>query len=184
MRRALVPLKRLAEEFRLAVVAIAHVGKARDVAADQKVLGSVAFTNLARSNWHIGPDPNDAEEDRNLKRRLFMHGKSNIPLGTGLAFRTQWTGEAVVPRWETDEVFGDADLLYRSQPLPKELKTAEVADFLRLALANGPRVPGDVVTQGEALGYSRRTIYRAAKELGAVGSKGMWELGTNGAYRF
>ena len=114
VRRALVPLKRLAEEFALAVVCIAHVGKAKDVAADSKVLGSVAFTNLARVTWHIGADPDDSEPDRKLRRRLWLPGKANIPLGNGMAFHTEWTGEAVVPRWEPGEVFGDADLLYRA----------------------------------------------------------------------
>jgi hypothetical protein len=184
VRRALVPLKRLAEEFALAVVAIAHVGKAKDVSADVKILGSVAFTNLARCTWHIGGDPDDTEADRKLRRRLWLPGKANIPLGNGLAFHTEWTGQAVVPRWELGEVFGDADLLYKSQPWAKESKAGEVADFLSAALANGPRLPGDVVKQGEALGLARRTLYRVAKEMGWIGEAGLWRIPKADAYTF
>ncbi len=59
VRSVLEPLAELAAEFDVLVLCIAHTGKAGDRKAADKVLGSVAFVNLARLAFVVGRDDDD-----------------------------------------------------------------------------------------------------------------------------
>lgn len=55
VREVLSPVARLAEQYHVAVLVVAHHRKAAGYSADDLVLGSRAFTALARAVFHIFP---------------------------------------------------------------------------------------------------------------------------------
>ena len=59
VRKALTPLRAVARETGVALVAISHLNKSTDVSASNKVLGSVGFVNVARTVYMVanGRDP-------------------------------------------------------------------------------------------------------------------------------
>lgn len=56
--------------------------------------------------------------------------------------------------------------------------------FVREALAVGPRLSGDLLTEAKARGISRATLYRAVKRLGVVtervGEHSSWKMDDGG----
>jgi len=82
VRSVLAGLGTIAERCGVAVLSIAHYRKAAGASADDAVLGSRAFTALARATWHL------VRHAADRGRRLFLPGKSNLAhRASGLAFR-------------------------------------------------------------------------------------------------
>ena len=54
----------MAEECKVAVIAIIHHTKTEGRSAAQKILGSVAFNNLARCHWSFFLHPNSLGDDK------------------------------------------------------------------------------------------------------------------------
>ena len=83
-RRIMTPLKRLAEKFSVAVLALEHLTKGTTQKnATYRVQGSIAFTGAARSVWIVCKDPKDQN------RRIVQAGKTNLSPdneGLGLAY--------------------------------------------------------------------------------------------------
>ncbi|MFH5804659.1 AAA family ATPase, partial [Alienimonas sp. DA493] len=57
VRGVLEPLRRLAEEFGVAVVLVSHLNKGSGAGAMGRVTGSLAFVGAARAAWLISDDP-------------------------------------------------------------------------------------------------------------------------------
>jgi hypothetical protein len=161
VRSALDPLKRLAAERGIAVVLVAHIRKGASAHADDMVLGSRAFTTLCRGVLHLVPD------EQSKDRRLLLPGKINIAKkADGLAF-TIVDGPRL--EWEAEPVTQTADDHYTaaSRPGPDADALKEAEDFLRTALAHGPRLTKEIEEEGrEGYGLSRRTLERARASLG------------------
>lgn len=95
VRRALMPLTRLARRLNVAVLGVMHPRKGEDIKALNMLLGSVAFKNVARSVLLIGKDPSDEG------RRVLLHEKSNNRTpAPGLGFRIDDDG----PHWDNAPV--------------------------------------------------------------------------------
>lgn len=102
VRSVLAPLAALAERTGAAVLLVAHQRKGAASHADDLVLGSRAFTGIARSVLHLLADPDDD------KRRLLLPGKSNLSRpADGLAFTIG--GNPARIEWEPDPVAMTAD---------------------------------------------------------------------------
>lgn len=166
VRAVLAPLAALAEKHGVAVVVVAHTRKATASVADDLAMGSRAFTGIARAVWHLRRDP------ENKRRRLLLPGKSNLaPEGDGLAF----TIEGAPPRiiWERDPVIMTADDALvaeaaRRTPGPESAEQARAVDWLREALAQGPRPAADLVNEWKnGQEGSTRTLSRAKQVLAA-----------------
>lgn len=174
VRRALGPLKDLAEKHGLLVTFIRHPRKAGGSAVNAGG-GSIAFTALSRVGLYLGLDPQDATEDQNAKRRILTVSKSNLGrLPQSLAFTlvTSPVGPAAVS-WQGPSSVSADDL---ASPIPaitrppsaerREPRQQERA-FLRELLGNGARVAADEVkAQAIARGLSWRTVERAARDEG------------------
>lgn len=73
VRVLLDPLATLASQTNMATLLIAHLNKATNAAATNRILGATAFRDACRTVWSVGKDPDDP------KRRIMSHIKSNVP---------------------------------------------------------------------------------------------------------
>lgn len=180
VRNALGPLAKMATECGVAVVLVAHPPKAGAIVADDLVLGSRAFTALARSVQHVFLDPDNEE------RRLLLPGKSNLARKpTGLAFTISGDPARVI--WEPEPVTIRADDLAAMQcaasrrgPAPVQREAAEA--WLAALLECGPVLVPEIKARAKAVGYKWRTVERAKADLRIVesregfGAPVYWEL--------
>ena len=183
IRDTLQPLLGLTEETGIAVVGIMHVGKAGDGRrASQRLLGSTAFTALARSVLMIAdqPDerqPEDIAEHGKLKVLQVVKSNYSIPpapqgFRRPLDAAIRWLGPAEVTVEECLAVSPRA-----RGPEAKELGDATA--FLSELLKAGPVRTSEVMTQARGQVFSERTLRRAKKQLGVVANRvsptGPWE---------
>ena len=169
VRAILAPLAQLANTRKVAVLCVAHTTKGAATRADDAILGSRAFSGIARSVLHLGFDRDgDAKE-----RRLLVPGKTNLAARSeGLAFRAVSVPGTELPRieWEPDPVDMDADDAFagipgqKRGPEPEAQKEAE--RFLNEALAMGPRPSTDILAEArDRYGISKRSLDRARSNL-------------------
>lgn len=176
VRSVLAPLAALAERLDVAVLLIAHQRKGAASYADDLVLGSRAFTGVARSVLHLLTHPDDDE------RRLLLPGKSNLGRrAAGMAFTIDGTPARV--RYEPDPVALTADGVLAAQgdrDGAGRTKRDLVSGWLLDRLAGGPRLSRELVVEALAAGYSERTLNRAKSSAGVkarnTASGWMWEL--------
>jgi hypothetical protein len=185
VRGVLAPLALLAAEKKVAVVMVAHARKAAADFADDTVLGSRAFTGLARSVLHLTTDPDDGE------RKLLLPGKCNLAApAPGLAYRV--AGEPPCLEWEPEPVEMHADDLMpksgRGSARGPEPDKREVAtEWLGELLAAGPMNVADIREQAEEAGLSWATVRRAQRALNIKPRKAtfsggwQWQLPGQGA---
>jgi hypothetical protein len=174
VRAVLSPLAGLADRFGVAVVLVAHRRKSSGDCADDGVLGSRAFTGLARAVWHLSRDPDDKA------RRLLLPGKNNLtPEGDGLAFRIEGKPGRIV--WEDGPVEMTADdaVMFEARAAAESRKPGPVAEarkkaakWLEEVLAGGPRPPAELKERAVVAGHKWRTVERAADDLGIARDRG------------
>jgi hypothetical protein len=168
-RALLAPLKTLAEKYGVAIVIVAHTGKAKGVAsAVHRILGTVGLPNACRSVFVVATNPN--EEDA----YVFDHARCNLARTQGVMAYTIdgctvkgadgseiETSKAVwhgITSMTADEALAVAE--------ERNSKTTEAAEWLSETLTdNQAHYIGDILRQGEDKGYSRATVYRAVKTL-------------------
>jgi putative DNA primase/helicase len=191
-RRDLQPLADLAERTEAVVIGIHHLTK-RSEGADpvDRVSGSLAFGAAPRVIMLAALYPLKA--DQREPHGVVMRAKSNIGPSHGayaftgeqrplvddpdiVAQRILW-GDYInkSAREILEEIEGDAE--------KKATASRKAAEFVRDALADrGPRMAGEVIAEGEALGLNERTMRRAFKKMGGksekptFGSGWVWEL--------
>jgi hypothetical protein len=188
LRGLLGPLAELAARRGVTVLLVKHLSKSNTMRAAHLVGGSVAWVNACRAVFAVAPDPDDEA------RRLLMPIKFNLgpkpqtlaysliglteaeraPILGGPAcahlddegrerlgaqlFRVAWEGPANV---DADEVLSASRQREQAGP-----KVAEAADWLLEQLRGGPKPSAELIEAARQAGYSRRTLFRAKKELG------------------
>lgn len=166
VRGVLAPIAALAERHGPAVLVVAHRRKSAGTHADDSALGSRAFTGIARAVWHLTRDAEDKA------RRLLLPGKNNLARdGDGLAFSI--IGEPPRIAWEREPVAMSADDALAVECQSREAKPGPDAeafdaasDWLRSALADGPRLAKDLKDEWrDGQDGSERTLKRAKKAL-------------------
>jgi putative DNA primase/helicase len=151
-----------------------HLTKGKVNQALHRVMGSVAFTALARSVLVSGLDPAD-EGDSRSSRRVLAHAKCNVgPLARSLAYAIE--GTSVAPEGEPITTVkltceGECDTLARdvlSPPRPADpTETDEAEEWLRDELADGEwHVGQEVKAAARAAGISEKPLRRAREDLG------------------
>lgn len=175
IRDALRPLLTLMDDTGVGVVGIMHVGKSGEARrASQRLLGSTAFTALARSVMMIADQPEDRQPDdiaTNGKLKVLQVVKSNYSIPPApLGFRRPL--DAAIDWLDETEVTVEECLAMRPKsrgPEAKEL--TEAMAFLQELLAAGPVRAAEVAEQARGQGFSERTLRRAKKELGVVANR-------------
>jgi putative DNA primase/helicase len=155
------PLAKLAAEYNVAVVVVAHQRKATGTNADDLVMGSRAFTGLARSVMHVMSDPDDPS------RRLLLPGKNNLaPPQSGLAFTI---GSKLT--WHEESIEFTADDVLRRQNSARggddgnRTVVDDAADFLTELLSTGPMAAASVYREAKGAGFSKSAIEKAKARL-------------------
>jgi putative DNA primase/helicase len=173
VRSVLAPLAALAQQCGAAVVLVAHQRKAAATHADDLVLGSRAFTGIARSVLHLIRDP------ENDDRRLLLPGKTNLSMpAPGLAFAIR--GEPTRLEWEPGTVNLSASEVLAAGKGGAGSAKYGAAEWLRDELSNGPVPSKELQERAKADGIAWKTV-RSVKDLvGAhptrkgFGPKGRW----------
>ena len=176
VRKALEPLVAIAERTDMAVVGLIHHNKSGSTDPLTIVMGSKAFTAVARSVHTVVLDPDDETE----ARRLFGTAKNNLgrtdlptltftivghhieldddPEGT-------WVGQVA---WGADAEGSISDAIRRSVDSGDDRSaTAEAAMWLEdhLSMRGGVDKSADIKKAGHAAGHSESTLKRAKSRL-------------------
>ena len=174
VRAVLAPLGEIARQSGAAVLLVAHQRKGAATHADDLVLGSRAFTGIARSVLHLLRDPDDEQ------RRLLLPGKMNLSVpAPGLAFTID--GEPARVQWEPDPVQTTAgEVLARGNGTGGQSAGTEAEQWLRDVLSDGPMPTSEIKVLAKHDGMSWRTIERTKQRIGVkatregFGSDGKW----------
>ncbi len=166
IRGVLAPLSVLAAKTGAAILLVAHQRKGAADHADDLVLGSRAFTGIARSVLHLMRDPDDDA------RRLLLPGKCNLSApAPGLAF-------SIVPdparvEWESNPVDTSASEVLAAQHRAGGGRTEvdDAMDWLVERLADGPVLAKEAMKEAEDAGHTKGTMRRAKARLGVKSLK-------------
>jgi hypothetical protein len=159
IRRALLPLARLAERHQTVVLLIRHLSKKATARSLYRGLGSIGFMGACRSAWLLGTDPGDPA------CRVLAPLKNNLaPPQPSLVFSlTPRPDRGTDVTWlGTSPHTADQLLDFRPAPPTKREKARQfVADFLK----DGPRTSLDLWAAALPHGYTKITLFRARRDL-------------------
>jgi len=176
VRRALHPLKALAERLRCTVLWLRHLtGRGR-----RTTLGP------ARSGLMVGRDPNDAG------RFVLGHRRNNLgERQTSLTYRLEKVVECGCCRivWGEPSALAADDLDATASPKEKEAREERrnkhdaAVEFLTAALKNGSRIVAELKAEAQVLGLAWGTVRHAYRTLQVrthypyqTGGSYQWEL--------
>lgn len=165
VRGVLAPIATIAKKRDVAVLMIAHTRKSLSQFADDGVLGSRAFTGIARMVWHLSENKDKKDQ------LLLLPGKNNLSKRNGgLSFEI--SGEPARLVWDAapvdmsaDDVAGDG----AGGTSTAQDGMNEAMDWLRRTLLDGlPRSVNELKSEAVQAGLSAswRTIRRASAKLG------------------
>lgn len=174
VRRALVPLARLAQERNVAVLAVLHQNKKNDLTTVQRIAGSGAFAQIARVVLSIGTHPEDADKETG-KRRIMLVSKNNYgerDVGQAYEIETRSNGQPGLV-WQAGLVTMDADEISRRPTGGREHeeRRGEAVDALRDLLADGEQNATTTMARLQDAGLGRRQIEHAKKVLNVIPMK-------------
>jgi len=173
-RRALQPLVDLATNMDAALVGITHFSKGGQGGdPSQRVLGSVAFTAVARV---VLVAAKVQAEDGGADRRILARSKSNIgPDDGGYEYNLEQTEplpgiQASYVTWGASVKGTARELLSDPNEQDGEEKNAQTAacDFLKEMLQDCPVCSKDLEVQAKEAGISWRTVRRASETMGII----------------
>jgi putative DNA primase/helicase len=173
-RRALQPLVDLATNMGAALVGITHFSKGGQGGdPSQRVLGSVAFTAVARV---VLVAAKVKAEDGGDDRRILARSKSNIgPDDGGYEYNLEQSEplpgiHASYVTWGASVNGSARELLSDPNEQDDEEKNAQTGavDFLKEMLQDCPVCSKDLETQAKEAGISWRTIRRASETMGII----------------
>jgi hypothetical protein len=180
VRTALAELAALAEASGLAVLLIRHLAKSGGQNPLYRGGGSIAIIAAARSGLLLARDPDDAD------RLVLATTKGNLaPPQLSLGLRLVTTAGALRVDWTGVSARSAADLLATVDGAERSARD-DAEDWLREALAAGPRASRDVQRDARADGVTERTLRRARESLGVIverrgavgsGQRWIWHLG-------
>ena len=164
IRRVIAPLSEFAARRRVAVVGVMHLKKS-ETSALLRVSGSIGFVAAARIVWGFGEDPDEPET------RIMVAVKNNLaPLGNGLAYRIEASGEVARVAWKSGVVTLDANSVLsadRQEQNDRGARKPEAETWLLNLLASGEEMPvSKIIALAEGAPFSWRTVEQAKKENG------------------
>ena len=187
VRQALEPITRICEQTNATLLGVIHHNKMSTDDPNSAVMGSRAFTAVARAVHSVVADPEDEigarkifETTKNNLGRLDLPALSFTIEGVDIPTREGRPAKAGALVWG-----GESDLRARDamraagRPMTK---TKDSEKWLEAFLTGqgGVASKHQVMTAGKAAGYSERTLERASSGLGIIkrrdGSGGVWEM--------
>lgn len=162
VRRALFPLKLLAERTQCAVVIVTHLNK---MSSERNALyrggGSIGIVGAARSVLLVGSHP-----QADGISVLCSIGSNLGPIPPALAFRVNQEDGETKLGWIGEVDVTPEQLL--DPPRKREANLKDAAQFLSRVLANGPMPVAEVEKGAEEAGLKKKTLRRAVKEIGII----------------
>jgi putative DNA primase/helicase len=189
VRAALSPLVDLAAELKVAFVGVMHFNKKIDVTnALLRISDSLAFGATARHCFAVVDDPEN-------KRKLLVRGKNNLARQNLPALAYNFGVREVGIDPDTHEEIRAPHILWHAKHVDVTASEAmqaanggkspaardDAKELLRNLLADGPVLLDTLEEAAKADGISRRTLFRAKKELNVTSVKNgegkwLWEL--------
>lgn len=169
LRGVLSPLIAMAEARDLAIIGVTHLNKSEGRSAANRVAGSTAWVNAARSVLLFEQDPQDRA------RTVLLPAKSNLARRvTGLSFRrvsSPGDPEVGMITWDQNSIDMTADEWLelnvqdglRKRPGPPPAKTQECLAWLREFAGGQPVRVGVARSEAERVGYNVGTLYNAVR---------------------
>jgi putative DNA primase/helicase len=186
-RKALTPLKEMAERTGCAVIAVRHLNKSVGLKAIQCGGGNMGLVGVARAGAFFATDPDDK------RRRVMAQLKKNVA-GEAQSLLYRITGADVVHEGETINTarvewlgFSEYDangLAAAEGKTPHEKSQLDEAkEFLEEMLSGGPMWANTILNDARKAGVSQTTLYRAKAQLRVksdrIGEEGwQWSLPT------
>lgn len=177
VRRALTPLKEIADKTNCAVVMVRHLTKRGGKHSLYRGSGSIGIVAATRSALLIGKSPDEPHY------RVLCHLKSNLgPLAPSLLFEPVDLGGSVVIEWRGECEYTADDIL--SPTSKNEGKLSAAMSFLTTTLEGGPVPQKEIKAKAIEEGIALRTLDRAKEILQVIstrqgfgpGSKCFWQL--------
>lgn len=180
VRSLLAPLAAMAQRHAVAVVAVQHLTKSMGGKAMFRAMGSLAFIAAARAAWAAIADPGDPRHRGLLPIKMNLHAELQ---GLGYQITTvnvrsdldpqpivAWDAAALDGATADEWLAAEAAKVNGGGKRGPEAEALEAAkEFLKTALAGGPRKAKDLYDEGmNGYGYSQRTLVRARIESGVV----------------
>ena len=173
VRRILDPLARIAREYNIAVICVAHPNKSEELKAIFRISGSMAFANVARSIIWLSADDGDSE------RRIVEHTKSSWGVEAhSLAFKILQkivSGsddsqiETACLEWEPEPLTTtSSDTSSPGGPSHRASKGAVAIRFLQEELEGGDRSSNEIKELAKEKGIAPATLKKAADHLGII----------------
>lgn len=160
VRQVLTPLAGLAEKLGVTILFVRHLNKSNGTQAIYRGGGSIGIIAAMRTAMLIARHPHDRDQ-RVLAMVKCNLGKEPASLGFRLV-ASERDPEATEVKW-----LGPVEL--QANDLVGDVKdTLKPKDWLKLALADGPRLVTDLQKEAADEGYSEKTIDRAKAALGII----------------
>ncbi|GAA3565858.1 hypothetical protein GCM10022222_57080 [Amycolatopsis ultiminotia] len=175
VRTVLARLAAIADETGCAVLLLRHLNKASGGNVVYRGGGSIGIIGAARAGYVVAPDPDDET------RRVLACTKNNLAqMPSSLTYRLESTPDSHVAKvvWYGESAHQASELLTTTTEEASEQSDAVAFIDKYLVDCGGKSPAKDVLTQGEKGGFTRSTMYRAAKTLGVRkekdGMRGRW----------
>lgn len=163
VRRALGPLKRIADQANCAVIMVRHLTKRGGGNSLYRGSGSIGVVAATRSAFLIGKAPNDPDF------RVLCHTKCNLaPLAPSLLFEPVTVDNSVVIEWRGECDVSAEDVL---KPNTNDSRLCHAMSFLTELLADGPVEQKVIRQQSIHAGIALRTLERAKEVLGVESNR-------------
>lgn len=176
VRAVLAPLKLIAESRGVTFVLIAHHNKSKGTDPDEMILGSRAFSAIARSCLHVFEDRDDQE------RKLLLAGKCNVgKQAPGLAYKITEAADGMQGAIEfvpgTLDMNAKQYLQEASKPGPDAYRQEQAAELWRELLVDQPVLSATAKQAAASRGINWKNMERAMKAEHVRGRPGVagWE---------
>ena len=161
IRHTLAALGEVAARANVAVVIVRHLTKSASANALYRGVGSIGVIGAARVGLLLAPDPADPA------RRVLAATKGNLTAPPpSLAFRLVTAPGATAAHipWDGEPPWTPSQLLQASAAsAATHSALAEARQWLRAALAAGPRPSKTLLEEAAAHGHAHRTLVRARR---------------------
>jgi hypothetical protein len=176
-RQALLPLIRLADEHRCAMLLHRHLNKSSGVQSVYRGGGSIGIIGACRSGWLVARDPHDPI------RRVLAEVKNNLAAPQpSLAYTIQaQDGRPATMTWLGSSPWTANQLLAAAARAPRLPSRDRARDLLTRALETGPRTSRELWALAQELRLTKRTLRRAKLDLN-IRSVRVWADGKRLSY--
>jgi hypothetical protein len=161
VRRAFHSLKGLGERTGVAIIAVRHLNKSMTANPLYRGGGTMGIIGAVRCALLLAPDPDDPQ------RRILVPTKENLGLPPpALAFRLRSSPGSDVARvvWDGESQWTAEQLLRQTASgVASHSLLTDAREWLRTALADGPRSARDILRDAREAGIGRNILYAARK---------------------